>query len=65
MYTVEIIKSDGTIGKMFTLDLEGLNKLLVMATPFKVHFKVQKVLEEPSEENVNHLPDGRTIVQYE
>ena len=43
MYTVEIIKEDGKAGKMFTIDLEGLTKLLSMATPLKVKFVIQKV----------------------
>jgi hypothetical protein len=45
MYTIEIINPDGTPGKMFTLDLKHLNKLLKMATPLKVHFKIQKVTD--------------------
>jgi len=43
MYTIEIINDKGEIGRMFTADLEGLNKLLSMATPFKVYFKIQKI----------------------
>ena len=42
MFTVEII-NDGKIGKMFTIDLEGLNMLLDMAKPSKAEFRIQKV----------------------
>jgi len=44
MYTVVIIK-EGERGNMFTLDLEGLNILFKTATPFKVTFEIQKVLD--------------------
>ena len=43
MYTVEIINEKGEIGRMFTADLETLNKLLKGATPLKVVFRIQKV----------------------
>ena len=42
MYTVEI-ERDGKVGRMFTLDLEGVQKLLEMATPLAVTFRIQKV----------------------
>lgn len=43
MFTVVIINEKGEEGKMFTLDLDGVNKLLSMSTPLKVTFKIQRV----------------------
>ena len=43
MYTIQIINENGELGKMFTLDLEGLNTLFKTATPFKVTFQIQKI----------------------
>lgn len=43
MYTVIVINEKGEEGKMFTLNLDGVNKLLNMSTPLKATFKIQRV----------------------
>ena len=41
-FTVNVIR-DNKEGKTFVVDMKGLNLLMSTATPFKVHFKVQRV----------------------
>ncbi len=43
MFQVIKIENDGQKGNPFILDLEGLNTLLKMATPFKCSFEIKKV----------------------
>lgn len=40
MYLVRKIEKDGTKRNPFTLDLEGVTKLLSMATPGKCSFEI-------------------------
>ena len=43
MYLVRRIEKNGTKCKPFTLDLEGVTKLLSMATPCKCSFEIEKI----------------------
>ena len=43
MYLVRKIDQDGTAHAYFTLDLDGVVKLLNMATPYKCKFEREKI----------------------
>ena len=43
MYLITKIDKDGTRNPSFTLDLQGLNLLLAMATPNKCSFEIAKI----------------------